>query len=198
MKKKIIAIAAAVAILAVAIVGGTLAWLTSTDTVTNTFTVGNVDITLLEHEVDTTTGKKITNAGWVSSNSYHIVPGDTLDKDPTVTVKANSEPCYVYVYIDNQLGTAASFTVDPAWEAVTGKSGLYQYKNGASYIVAASASNNALPAVFSTVTIEGSTLDNSELAALGSMKIIVKAYAIQSDNVTDTDADGLAWTALHG
>ena len=52
--------------------GGTLAWLTAkTDTVTNTFTVGDINIDLTETTTD-----------------YKLVPGNTIAKDPTVTVKS--------------------------------------------------------------------------------------------------------------
>ena len=48
MKKKITAIFLCVALLAIAIVGASLAYFTDTKTATNTFTVGNVKIKLLE------------------------------------------------------------------------------------------------------------------------------------------------------
>lgn len=48
MKKKIVAIMLCVAMLAIAIVGGTLAYFTDVDEATNTFTVGNVKIELIE------------------------------------------------------------------------------------------------------------------------------------------------------
>lgn len=50
MKKKITAIALVVCLVAVAVVGGSLAYFTDKDNATNTFTVGNVDITLIEQE----------------------------------------------------------------------------------------------------------------------------------------------------
>lgn len=56
-------------------VGGTIAWLTAqTDPVVNTFTYGDINIDLKE-----TTG-----------NDYKIIPGVDIEKDPKVTVKANS------------------------------------------------------------------------------------------------------------
>lgn len=48
MKKKIIALCLIVALAATAVIGGTLAYFTDTKTATNTFTVGNVKINLLE------------------------------------------------------------------------------------------------------------------------------------------------------
>lgn len=49
MKKKILALCLCIAMLAVAIVGGTLAYFTDTDDATNTFTVGNIAIDLVEN-----------------------------------------------------------------------------------------------------------------------------------------------------
>ena len=48
MKKKVTALCLCVALLAVAVVGASLAYFTDTKTATNTFTVGNVSIDLLE------------------------------------------------------------------------------------------------------------------------------------------------------
>ena len=60
MKKKIFVPVVAAALALCCAIGGTLAWLTDkTDPVVNTFTVGNVDITLAE-----TTGQE-----------YKMVPG---------------------------------------------------------------------------------------------------------------------------
>ena len=50
MKKKLLAIGLAVAVLAVTIVGMSIAYFTDTDNETNTFTVGNVHIELNEQE----------------------------------------------------------------------------------------------------------------------------------------------------
>ena len=50
MKKKILALCLVVALAVTAVVGGTLAYFTDTDNETNTFTVGNVKIDLLESQ----------------------------------------------------------------------------------------------------------------------------------------------------
>ncbi len=198
MKKKIIAVSAAIVILAIAVVGGTLAWLTSTDTVTNTFTVGNVSIDLDEAKVDAN-GKKIPDdqpgAGRGDANSYHIVPGAVLDKDPTVWINAGSESCLVYVLIKNELGGAATLDINADWVVVdtTTYPGLYKYKD----TVPAATVKTSLPAVFTKVTIAGATLDNAALSALANKKIIVKAYAIQSANIGSEDTAALASAALN-
>ena len=50
MKKKIIALCLVIALAATAVIGGTLAYFTDTDEETNTFTVGNVSIDLIESQ----------------------------------------------------------------------------------------------------------------------------------------------------
>ena len=51
MKKKLLAMCLVVALAATAIIGGTLAYFTDTDTETNTFTAGGVKIDLIEQQV---------------------------------------------------------------------------------------------------------------------------------------------------
>ena len=82
-------------------VGATLAYLTSTADVENTFTVGKVEIELDEAQVDKETGKAIEGAERTKTGNTEVrmVPGRLIDKDPTVTVLAGSEDCYVRVKV---------------------------------------------------------------------------------------------------
>ena len=93
-KSKALLLTLCAVLLVAASVLGTMAYLTSTDTVTNTFTVGKVEIKLDEAKV-TTDGIPVEGAGRVTANSYKLMPGTTYTKDPTVTVKAGSEDSYV-------------------------------------------------------------------------------------------------------
>lgn len=93
-KSKALLLTLCAVLLVAASVLGTMAYLTSTDTVTNTFTVGKVEIKLDEAKV-TTDGIPVEGAGRVTANSYKLMPGTTYTKDPTVTVKAGSEESYV-------------------------------------------------------------------------------------------------------
>lgn len=69
----------------VASIGGTVAWLTAkTDSVVNTFTYGDINITLAES----------------TGNNYKIIPGVDITKDPKVTVIAGSEDCWLFVKIE--------------------------------------------------------------------------------------------------
>lgn len=88
-KSKALLLTLCAVLLVAASVLGTMAYLTSTDTVTNTFTVGKVEIKLDETDVANPTGARVT------ANSYKLMPGTTYTKDPTVTVKAGSEESYV-------------------------------------------------------------------------------------------------------
>ena len=93
-KSKALLLTLCAVLLVAASVMGTMAYLTSTDKVENTFTVGNVKITLDEAKVDTD-GTLAAPAERVKANRYKLLPGHTYTKDPTVTVKAVSESSYV-------------------------------------------------------------------------------------------------------
>ncbi|MDD6296476.1 MAG: SipW-dependent-type signal peptide-containing protein [Firmicutes bacterium] len=108
MKKKITAIFLCVALLATAIVGASLAYFTDTDNETNTFTVGNVKIDLIEKERDGNGGTKDFTQG---KKLYPIVGSAQGEKDalgmPTaknyvdkmVTIEnTGSEKAYIRAY----------------------------------------------------------------------------------------------------
>ena len=93
VKKSLLLVLCAVLIVAASVLG-TLAYLTDQETVTNTFTVGQVQIDLNETDVDNDDNTK--------ANDYHLLPGQTYTKDPTVTIKANSEPSFVRMFVTVQ------------------------------------------------------------------------------------------------
>ena len=85
MNKKLSIALIALALIIGVVAGTTVAFLTATSSVTNTFTSGNVNITLDE-------------PGAPKDNKYEkIAAGQERKKDPTVTVKANSEASYIFV-----------------------------------------------------------------------------------------------------
>ena len=93
MKKKTLALLLALVLVFGAAVGGTIAYLTdTTDPVTNTFTVGKVDITLTE-TFNTDTNNDQKNDAWQAQ----LIPGTTYAKDPVVTVTNDSEDCWLFV-----------------------------------------------------------------------------------------------------
>ena len=88
-KSKALLLTLCAVLLIAASVLGTMAYLTSSAEVKNTFTIGKVEIKLDETDVTNPTGPRVT------ANSYKLMPGTTYTKDPTVTVKAGSEDSYV-------------------------------------------------------------------------------------------------------
>ncbi len=179
MTKKKIAIAIAAAALAgTCAIGGTLAWLTDAAAKTNTFTVGDVDVSITE-----------------TTSDYKILPGATIAKDPTITITDDSEDCYLFAYIDNALligGTSvAEFnvnTTDPSkdmWEAVDGKDGLYVLVDaeGEPKVVNAEDEDKTFD-FFTEVTIDGDTVTVDNIQQLDGKTVKVYAYAHQAENTT--------------
>ena len=93
-KSKALLLTLCAVLLIAASVLGTMAYLTSSAEVKNTFTVGKVEIKLDEAKVNAD-GIPVEGAARVTANSYKLMPGNTYTKDPTVTVKAGSEESYV-------------------------------------------------------------------------------------------------------
>ncbi len=90
-------------------VGGTVAWLvSSTNAVVNTFTYGDINITLGE-----TTG-----------SDYTIIPGVNIDKNPKVTVKKDSEACWLFVEVKEEgtfVANKVTYSIADGWTKGDGK-----------------------------------------------------------------------------
>lgn len=100
MKKKAMALVLALGLVTVGIVSGTMAWLTASSTeVQNTFTDSDINITLTESDTD-------SNEEGIQHN-YKMIPGHTITKDPKVTIKEGSEPCWLFVQVIEDLGSWA-------------------------------------------------------------------------------------------
>ena len=186
-KKKVFVTVLCAAALVVASVLGTMAYLTSqTETVTNTFTVGNVAITLDENDV-TPMGVKDTDVR-VQGNEYKLIPGHEYTKDPTVHVTAGSEDSWLFVKVDNGISdleatgntTIAEQMKAKGWTLVNGTTNVYAYEQKAT------AGQNIR--VFDSFTIAG----DATVAGNAGKTITIEAYAIQADGF-DTAAE--AWTA---
>ena len=100
MKKKIVAIILSTALVVTASVLGTLAFLTDRESVVNTFTVGNVAIELDEEKVNENGQKVNPEERTEEGNSYHLIPGQTYIKDPTLTVLSGSEEAYIRLLVE--------------------------------------------------------------------------------------------------
>lgn len=130
-KTKALLITMCAALLVVATVFTTLAFLTDDKSVVNSFTVGNVHIKLDEAKVDTA-GVAIGTERTESGNDFHLLPGHEYTKDPTVTVLGTSEDCYVRMFV--------TITQSQEWDNVCdahnrefGAANMFLYKNGDTY-----------------------------------------------------------------
>ena len=173
MKKKTLALVLALTLLVSGVVGGTLAWLTDqTAEVKNTFTVGDINIDLTETTTD-----------------YKMVPGNTIAKDPTVTVKANSEACWLFVKVteSTDLKDFITYTIANGWTKL--QDGVY-YRE-----VPASAADQT----FSVLTGDAVTVKSDvtrtmlETAKTDAPTLTFQAYAIQKDHFATAAA---AWAEV--
>lgn len=111
MKKKIVALCLCVALAVVAIGGATLAYFTDTKTADNTFTMGNVKITLDETDITNPDGDRVTR------NAYDIYPGAVVDKDPVIhNVGKNGAYVRAVVTIENGMNWLGLYN-DNVWTA---------------------------------------------------------------------------------
>ena len=199
MKKKLLSVSLAVIIAVMAISGASLAWLQdTTQTVTNTFTEGLVDIDLWEYDYVQSTNTLDTSTKVTSESDYKMIPGNVLPKNPTVTVKANSEACYVFVKIveSTNFKTFMEYKVDSKWTALgDAYPGVYYMELDAltaadtdyTVLEAVDAYTTGAVTVKNTVTMKDMT-DNTVDPTLS-----FTAYAIQQLGFADAAA---AWAEI--
>lgn len=180
-KKKILmalALVGCAVLLVAGSIAGTLAYLTAqTDPITNTFTVGDIEITLSE-----------------TTTSYKIVPGTDISKDPKVTVLANSEACYLFVKIvetNNTFGGGNKFvtyTIADGWTELAAGTGVY-YR-----AVDATNADTAYAVLKDNKVVSNSAAGSADLenAETNAPTLTFTAYAIQQAGFTNVNA---AWTA---
>lgn len=168
-------------------VGGTIAWLTkTTDPVVNTFTYGNIDITLTETVPENRQAK--------------IIPGKDIPKDPKVTVKANSETCYLFVKVVEDgtfVANKVTYTIRAdGWTKGDGTdipADVYYREvpaattDTAFYMLTG---NTANPNGVVTVSPE---LNKDEIATATNPTLTFTAYAIQKEGFADAKA---AWAKI--
>ena len=100
MKKKITAICLCVALLAIAIVGATLAYFTDNDSATNTFTVGNVSIDLIESRFhregnDNSGDASIPDPTQTASGMTYVTDGHKAFTDDEIKEDATTYSDYI-------------------------------------------------------------------------------------------------------
>ena len=172
--------------------GATFAWLTAkTDPVVNTFTYGDINITLAKS----------------TGSDYKIIPGVDIGKDPKVTVKAGSEACWLFVKVEeenwpeltyvNKDGKAVrkvNYDIADGWAKGDGTkipANVY-YRE-----VAANNADQEFPVLKDNKITVSNTLTKIDInkKLTGTPKLSITAYAIQKDGMNNAAE---AWAAIHG
>lgn len=205
MKKKKTILAALVLLLVVA-VGGAIAYFTDTDTKTNTFTIGNVDISLTEDGWDALAD---ANNNGIPDVAEDMMPGESVTKNPTINNLSTKNPAYVFAKVEVPCTTIVApattseelftYTTNAGWTelssaAVACTSGgtathVYYYGTGGTLTALAKAANASTPTptsnpVFSSVTLRSTLKGNEGLT--GNKNIVVTGYGIQTEGLTST------------
>lgn len=208
-KKLVVLLAALVLVFGIA-AGGTLAWLfTATDPVVNTFTAGDIDISLAEPSWR----PDFTNSDGIVT--YKTMPGDVIPKDPTVTIGANSANCYVRLFLviwwepiaDGYFKASDGddwFHMNPKgysgvgyWDQNDNCLKLYDHTNVRvlgtvhefrySEVVETSGNPQELQPLFDKITVP-TDLGQAQFASLDNFKLVLLAQAVQADGFTDANA----------
>ena len=184
---KLVVAMLAVTLLIGCAIGGTVAWLTAkTDPVVNTFTYGDINIELTETKP--------------ANQQAKIIPGVNIEKDPKVTVKANSEACWLFVKVE-KAGTfvdgKVTYSIADGWTKGDGTKipeNVYYREAGGT---TADASFNILAgdtAYPNGVVKVSENLTKTEVNSITTQPTLTfTAYAVQKDGI-DTVAD--AWAKV--
>lgn len=119
---RVLLLLVACALMLAGVLGSTMAWLVAkTDKVVNTFTYGDIDITLTETDPEGNDDP--------SDNTFSMVPGNDITKDPKVTVLKDSEACWLFVKIEksDNLDDFITYAVADGWTVLdaTNHPGVY-------------------------------------------------------------------------
>ena len=180
---------------------GTVAYLTVQDTVTNTFSVGKVDATLIEGSAGKRSMRARSTGAPVDENDHILMPGHTYTKDHTIHVDAVSEDSYIFVKVENGIAsyeaassaeeggyrTIADQITANGWTALESAADVY-YRE---YVKSSTGSDFA---VFDTFKIADNANDAESWGSCDA-QVAVTAYAVQKDGF---DTASAAWMATFG
>lgn len=179
---KLVVAMLAVTLLIGCAIGGTVAWLTAnTAPVVNTFTYGDINITLAE-----TTG-----------SNYKIIPGVDITKDPKVTVEADSEDCWLFVKVEEAgtfVANKVTYSIATGWTQGDGT----KIPSDVYYRSVTAFNTDQVFSVLSgdkiTVSDELTKAEINDLnGAAKTPTLTFTAYAVQKDGIADA---ATAWTKV--
>lgn len=180
---------------------GTVAYLTVQDTVTNTFSVGKVDATLIEGSAGKRSMRARSTGAPVDENDHILMPGHTYTKDYTIHVDAVSEDSYIFVKVENGIASyeAASSAEEGGYRTIADQitaNGWTALESAADvyYREYAKSSAGSDFAVFNTFKIADNANDVESWGSCDA-QVAVTAYAVQKDGF---DTASAAWMATFG
>ena len=178
-KKKIVSLCLAAVLVVMAVAGATVAYFTDTDSKDNTFTVGNVDITLTEPNWNTN-----------GQESDDVYPGEPLAKDPTVT-NDGANPCFVRIKVENldQFGDKGDITYRTDYQTGALGTDWVLHTDGYFYYTKVLAVGETTDALFDQIVMP-TGLTGGETAK----DIVVTAQAVQAQGAKPSFADVEAMT----
>ena len=198
MRKKLITAIIALSLALCCLVGVTMAWLMdSTPTVKNTFTTGDVEITLKESPLnaDGTYGTPVEG----TENAYQMIPGTEYKKDPTVAVDASSETCYLFVKFEEE-GDASTYLTYTS--TLTSTNGWTQgdgtnIPSNVWYRIVEKGDSVRSWALLAgnKITVNATTVTKANMDIAAKAALVYTAYAVQKANVVDAAA---AWVIVNG
>lgn len=219
-RRKVASLCAALGLVAVIGIGGTLAYFTdNTEKLTNTFAMAQkgIEMELWESAVQSdgaggydqdVDGERVVAGESPSGNNYRDVqPGADIYKDPTVTIKANSVDCYVYASVktyDEAVNTIDPESFTSAWAEIQGittkgndeageftiKYYVYGSVDAPTKILNAEDDTRTEP-IFRNVKVAESSTETDTL-----MNIEIRSAAIQANNIEVTEAQDEALALL--
>lgn len=188
MLRKVLLTLTLVMVVAMVTVGGTIAWLADkTDDIVNTFTVGDIEITLEEDEGE------VDEDG---NHVFHIVPGVDIPKDPTVTVTDESESCWLFVtvkeenwptpteVVNGETVKKVNYQIEAGWTELEGQN----IPNTKVYYrtVASDAAVKTFSVLANDEVTVSENLSKSEAKEITvAPKLTFQAYAVQSAEITE-------------
>ena len=179
---KLVVAMLAVTLLIGCAIGGTVAWLTAkTDPVVNTFTYGDINITLTENKP--------------ANQQAKIIPGVDIEKDPKVTVKANSEACWLFVKVEEEgtfVANKVTYSVADDW---TKGNGTKIPENVYYRAVDAVTTDTDFAVLKDNKIYVSEELTKGDIQSVTTQpKLTFTAYAVQKDGMADAAA---AWAAAN-
>lgn len=173
--KKLVTIVAVASLALFGVVGTTLAYFTDSKEASNVITMGNVGINLTE---------PIFSENNENNTITNVTPNQTIQKDPLISVKNDSNDCYIRASL-NIVGLTNSQTAELE-KAININEGWTKSSDGY-YYYNSKLTKGSEVYLFETFTVPenwGSEIANKEF------KINVKAEAIQADNFTPSMSNG--------